>query len=338
MTTPDRTARVVQLRRSPQGSVRADDLELADVMVPALEDGQVLVRNRWMSIDPYMRLTLSSQAGYLVAVQPGETLNAAAIGIVEESRDATMPAGCTVLSQMGWRTRFVARASDLTQVDGGIPGPWHLGILGLTGVTAYLGIETVLQPQAGETVFISGAAGAVGAMACQLAKRRGARVLGSAGSTAKVDWLLDEVGVDAATNYRDESIASFLQREAPDGVECYFDNVGGATLGTLLRHMKAYGRVGLCGAMSQYESGDYRSGPDDFFSAIEKSLSLRGFNTFLLSAAQSADIAERMRALAEDGSLKPLATIIDGIEAAPEAFARLFGQGFHGKAIIKLDG
>lgn len=331
-----RTARVVLLRRNPVGDVAPEDFEVVEGALPPLEDGQALVRNRWMSIDPYMRLTLGSQAGYLAAAEPGDTLRGAAIGVVEESRDPALPVGSMVRSQMGWRSRFVAAAADLAIVDPDVPGVWHLGILGLTGVTAWLGIERVLAPAAGETVLVSGASGAVGSIACQLAKRRGARVLASAGTEAKIAWLIDEIGVDAAFNHREQSLDAFLEREAPGGVDHYFDNVGGPMLEASLRHMKPYGRIGLCGAMSQYQSGDYRAGPADFFTVIEKSLELRGFNAFLLGPDETAAIVRALADWARAGTLKPLATVIDGLDEAPRAFARLFGEGFQGKAIVAI--
>ena len=331
-------ARVVHLRRNPAGAVTARDFAIVDAVLPVVADGQVLVRNRWMSIDPYMRLMLGSQAGFLAMAQPGDSLRGAAIGRVEESRDPALPVGTTVLSRMGWRSHFVAASSELMPVDPDVPGPWHLGMLGLTGVTAFLGIERVLAPAPGETVMVSGASGAVGSIACQLAKRRGARVLGSAGTDAKLAWLIDEVGVDAAFNHRAEPLGDFLAREAPDGVDCYFDNVGGPMLEAALHHMKPYGRIGLCGAMSQYQSGDYRAGPSDFFAVIEKSLALRGFNAFLLTPKDNAGIVTTLAQWAQAGALKPLATIVAGLDAAPEAFARLFGEGFLGKAIVAIDG
>lgn len=330
------SARQVQLRRNPAGPVRADDFELVDVALPPLRQDDVLIRNLFMSIDPYMRLMLSSQAGYLAAMRPGEAMHGAAVGVVEESRAPDLPAGTLVLSQMGWRSRFVAPRSDVSVVDGNVPPAWHLGVLGLTGVTAWLGIERVLEPAAGETIFISGAAGAVGSVACQLAKMRGARVLGSAGSAAKAAWLIDAVGVDAALDYNAEAADVFLRREAPEGVDCYFDNVGGTMLETLLDAVKPHGRIGLCGAMSQYQSGDYRSGPRNFFSIIERSLSVTGFNAFLLPPADTVDIVAALRRHAMDGRIMPNAVIAVGLDAAPDAFVSLFDGGFLGKLIVEI--
>ena len=329
-------AQQVLLRRNPVGRLSVDDFELVEIALPPLASDQVRVRNRWMSIDPYMRLALSSQAGYLAMMQPGDPMGGAAVGIVEESRDWSLPPGSLVLSQMGWRSQFVSPGSDLVQLDGAIPGSWHLGLLGLTGVTAFVGIEQVLLPRAGETIFVSGAAGAVGSIACQLAKRRGARVLGCAGSPDKVRWLIEEASVDAVVDYNAGPVDDFLGREAPDGVDCYFDNVGGPMLETLLEKIKPHGRIALCGAMSQYQSGDYRAGPVNFFSIIERSLAVTGFNAFLLSPDETLTSVGWLRDRALSGELKPCATIVNGLHSAAPAFVGLFDGSFLGKLIVEF--
>lgn len=329
-------ARQVQLGRQPSGHIRADDFHVVEVPLPAMQPGQVRIRNEWMSVDPYMRLVLSGQEGFLDPMQPGDVLNGAAIGVVAESSDPQLAAGTRVMSLMGWRSDFVATPAELTPITDDAPPQWHLGFLGLTGITAHVGIEKVLQPKTGETIFISGASGAVGSIACQLAKLRGARVLGSAGTAEKSGWLLDEVGIDAVVAYKSESLEAFLEEQAPDGLDCYFDNVGGAMLEKTLPKMKPYGRVGLCGAMSQYETSDYRHGPKNFFSIIEKSLSLKGFNAFLLQPQESAEIVQWLSAQAQAGRIKPFETIVDGLEHAAEAFANLFENGYLGKLIVKI--
>lgn len=330
------SAHQVQLCRQPDGHVHADDFQLVAVSLPSLGPGEILVRNEWMSLDPYMRLGLGDQEGFLAPVKPGDVMNGTAIGIVEESRNRDISPGTRVLSQMGWRSRFIAAGDTVSTIDADGPAHWHLGILGLTGVTAYLGIEKVLEPEPGETVFISGASGAVGSVAVQLAKMRGARVLGTCSSPGKASWLLGEAGIDAIVDYKKEPIEEFLQREAPDGIDCYFDNVGGAMLECLLRTMKPYGRIGLCGAISQYETKDYRRGPADFFSVIEKSLTLRGFNAFLLTSTETAEIVGRLKTLAADNRLKPCETVVEGLDRAAEAFAGLFDGGYVGKVIVKI--
>ena len=328
----------VEIRRLPDGHIAADDFRLTEAVLPPVGPGQVQVRNGWMSLDPYMRLGLTPQDSFVAKLAPGDILQGPAIGVVERSCDAAFPEGAQVLSQMGWRSHFVADAGSaaLSRVDGDVPAEWHLGLLGLTGITAWLGIEDILQPTAGEMIFISGAAGAVGSIACQLAKRRGARVLASAGSDEKAAWLVREIGVDAVVDYRTRSIEAFVEEECPGGVDCYFDNVGGDMLERFLTLVRPGGRIGLCGAISQYEKSDYRRGPGNFFAVIENGLSLRGFNAFRLTAPEWAEIAGHLKALALNGDLKPCQTIVEGIGKVPEAFAGMFGAGQCGKLVVRI--
>lgn len=327
----------VRLKQRPQGHLKADDFELTEMSLPPLGEGDILVRNAWMSVDPYMRLVLTGQEGFVPQKQPGEVMDGAAVGIVEQSRDDSLSVGTAVISAMGWRTHFIAKADALQPLaERTAPLNWHLGLLGLTGVTAYLGIEKALQPRAGETILVSGASGAVGSVAVQLAKLRGARVLATCSTTEKANWLREKVGADCVLNYREEALADFLAREAPGGLDCYFDNVGGDMLDTALNGMKPYGRVGLCGAISQYESGDYRTGPANFFAAIEKSLTMQGFNAFLLTPEETAQAVDWLaqRAAAED--IAVFETTFEGLENAPIAFAGLFDGGYEGKVVVKL--
>ncbi|MES2492812.1 MAG: NADP-dependent oxidoreductase [Pseudomonadota bacterium] len=327
----------IRLRRQPQGRVAASDFELADVTLPVLGPGDVLVRNAWMSVDPYMRLLMTGQEGFVPQKRPGDVMDGAAIGLVERSKHPDFPVGTAVRSMFGWRSHFVASGGALAAVDDrGAPLSWHLGLLGLTGVTAWLGIERVLRPRTGETILVSGAAGAVGSIAVQLARRRGVRVLATCSSAEKARWLLETTGVHAALNYREETVEGFLNREAPDGLDCYFDNVGGDLLDRTLPHMKAYGRVGLCGAMAQYETGDYRRGPVNFFAAIERSLTLTGFNAFLLSGDDNAEIVRELNSLARDGRIQAHETVVEGLQNAGKAFSELFDRGNPGKVVIKI--
>lgn len=328
----------VQIQKLPDGRIRAEDFVLSEVPIPALGQGEIAVRNEWMSLDPYMRLGLTRQDGFVAQLAPGDVLNGPAIGVIESSLDPDFPEGAHIISQMGWRSHFVAnpREGGVKLVASDVPLEWHLGLLGLTGVTAWLGIEDVLLPERGETIFISGAAGAVGTIACQLAKRRGARVLGSAGSSEKAEWLKQELGVEAVFQYRDQSLEAFLGAYAPDGLDCYFDNVGGEMLESFLTLLRPGGRIGLCGAMSQYEVGDYRSGPRNFFAVIENELSLKGFNAFRLPEQKWTQYASELKALALAGELKASQSIVNGIANVPHAFAQMFDGGQCGKLVVRI--
>lgn len=331
------TAHEIRLRRQPKGRVVAGDFEMKDIPLPALRQGDVLVRNAWMSVDPYMRLVLTGQEGFVPQKRPGDVMDGAAVGIVEQSENPAFPVGTAVASYMGWRSHFVSDGAGLAPLPAtDVPLSWHLGLLGLTGVTAWLGIERVLQPRPDETVLISGASGAVGSIAVQLAKRRGARVLATCGSADKARWLLDTVGAHAVVNYRTTPLADFIASEAPGGLNCYFDNVGGDMLEQSFEHIKPYGRIGLCGAISQYESGDYRRGPANFFAAIEKSLTMQGFNAFLLSAEENAEIVRALATLAGQGAVAGFETVVDGLDQAGRAFSDLFDGGNPGKVVVKI--
>lgn len=330
-------AQEVRLRNLPEDRVRADDFALVEVDMPRPGPGEVLVRNLWMSLDPYMRLVIAPQEGFVAGRQVGDMLEGAAIGVVEQSDVPAMPVGTVVRSNMGWRSHFAAPADLVEPVEpGAAPISWHLGLLGLTGITAWMGIEQVLKPQPGEIVLVSGASGAVGSIAVQLAKLRGARVLAVCGSDSKAAFLRDALGADAVMNYKTTSIDAFLAAEAPQGVDCFFDNVGGATLDTVLSHMKPYGRVAICGAISQYETVNYRAGPSNFFAVLEKSLTLQGFNAFFLPPDEAGEVVRKLEALASDGRIKVSETIVEGLENAGAAFAGLFSGQHQGKVVVQI--
>jgi NADPH-dependent curcumin reductase CurA len=330
------TARVIRLAQRPGSDLRPEDFGISEVALPELADGEVLVRNTWMSLDPYMRLPLTGQAGVHAPMAVGAEMEGAAIGVVERSAAPALPVGATVMSRKGWRDRFVAPAAGLQRADGEFPPQWRLGVMGLTGLTAYAGVEFVLKPAAGETLFVSGAAGAVGSIACQLAKRRGARVVATAGSAEKVEWLLGEVGVDAAGDYKREDVGAFLARACPDGLDTYFDNVGGATLDAALGAMKPWGRIGLCGAIAQYDDDNYRAGPRDFFTIIEKGLTVTGFNAGLWGARAGSEMLPALGGMLARGELVWRETVVDGLEAAPAAFVSLFDGRNVGKLLVRL--
>jgi NADPH-dependent curcumin reductase CurA len=330
--------REVRLARRPRGATAVSDFAVIEVDLREPGAGEVLVRNRVMSVDPYMRLPMTGQEGVHAAMSEGETLHGAAVGVVEASRSPDLPEGAWVSSaSQGWREAYVAPARTLTRIDplAGDPG-LYVGLLGLIGVTAYAGVEYVLQPRAGETVFVSGGAGAVGMVACQLAKRRGARVIATTGSDEKAAWLRGEIGVDVAINYRTAgNLAEALRAAAPGGLDGMFDNVGGSTLEAAIEVMKMNGRIALCGAIELYNSSNYRAGPANFFTVIEKCLVLKGFNAgpYYSRAGEIFGALTRMLAA---GELIWRETVREGIEAAPQAFVDLMAGGNFGKMLVRL--
>jgi hypothetical protein len=290
-----------------------------------------------MSVDPYMRLYLGEQNGLHGSLPIGEPLTGAAVGEVMESRSSDLPLGSFVISQtLGWRQHYVAAADTLTPLaaDSG-PLQRYLGIYGLTGMTAFAGTRHVLNPKPGETMFVSGAAGAVGSVAVQLAKIAGARVIGTTGSEDKGRWLTEILGADAFINYRNEDVASRLAELAPEGLDMVFDNVGGAQLEIAIDTMKPKGRIALCGAIAQYEDDNYRAGPANLFAIIEKHISITGFNAGFYYDQAPAIIGE-LSSLIDSGKLIWEETIVESLEKAPCAFADMLGGANRGKMLVKL--
>ncbi len=330
-------ARAICLQSRPIGAPKAE--HFSERLLPLSEPGpdEVLVRNRWLSLDPYMRLYLTELPGAHPTLPLGEPLTGGAVGIVEVSNAEALPPGSWVMSPMhGWRDRYVAPAKSLRQIDPDMgPLQHHLGLFGLTGITAAAGIWDVLAPEPRQTLFVSGAAGAVGCVAVQLARQAGARVLASAGSEAKGRWLVDELGADAFVNYRSENVGAAITAFAPNGLDLYFDNVGGAQLEAALDHMAVGGKAALCGAIAQYDDANYRAGPRNLFSIIERGVILHGFNAGLYTS-RAPEFVERLAASLADGSLVWRETVREGFDALVPAFCEMLSGGNVGKMLVRL--
>jgi NADPH-dependent curcumin reductase CurA len=328
--------REIRLKQRPVSLPSEHDFELVEVPLPALQDGHVLVRNHYMSVDPYMRGRMYDRPSYVPPFQLGQPLEGGCVGQVVQTRGhTTWQEGDYVLGRLGWREYGVSDGSHLTKVDPHVaPLPAYLGVLGMPGLTAYVGLLDIGKPQAGHTVFVSAAAGAVGMVVCQLAKLKGCRVIGSAGSAAKVQWLREVAGIDAAFNYKEvTSLPAALGRHCPNGLDIYFENVGGAHLEAALEHMNPFGRLVLCGMISQYNTAS--PGPSNLAYAVRKRLTLQGFIVSDHTDRQpqfQADMAAWMQA----GKIKWEETLIDGLENAPKAFIGLFTGDNIGKMLVKL--
>jgi len=330
-------SREFRLKNRPIGIPTENDFELTEVLIPDVREGQILVRNTYMSVDPYMRGRMGERESYIAPFEIGKPLSGGAVGQVIESRAVQFQEGDYVLSNMGWREFFVTDGSDLVRIDPEVaPVQNYLGILGMPGLTAYVGLLDIGKPREGETVFVSAAAGAVGSLACQIAKIKRCRVVGSTGSEEKIAWLTEEAGIDAALNYKTtENLAEDLRRLCPEGVDIYFDNVGGTHLEAAIERMNNNGRIVLCGMISVYNATRPPRAPRNLISAIPKRLTLKGFivhdhNDRLL------DFTEDMSRWIKEGRIKWKETVVQGIENAPKAFLGLFTGESFGKMLVKF--
>jgi NADPH-dependent curcumin reductase CurA len=330
-------SREIRLKHRPLGMPKDEDFELATVPVREPGDGEMLVRNVYMSVDPYMRGRMSERESYIPPFHLGRALEGGCVGKVVRSVGGRFKQGEFVLSMLGWREFFVSDGTGLMRIDPAIaPVQAHLGVLGMPGLTAYVGLLDLGRPEEDHTVFVSAASGAVGAVVCQIAKIKGCRVVGSAGSDAKVAWLIEQAGVDAAINYKKAGVLSAeVAKECPDGIDIYFDNVGGTHLAAALDHMKTFGRIVLCGMISQYNVTRPPRGPSNLILAISKRLTLRGFIVTDHMHRQEEFVAQMSRWITES-SIAWKETVIEGIENAPRAFLGLFTGENVGKMLVKI--
>jgi NADPH-dependent curcumin reductase CurA len=335
MTTP--TSREIHLAARPTGWPTADDFRLVAVPVPEPGPGQAVVRNLVMSVDPYMRGRMNDVKSYVPPFRLGEALDGGAVGEVVASASPGLAVGDVVLHGLGWREYALLDAAKARKVDpAAAPPSAYLGALGMVGLTAYVGLLDVAAMRPSDTVFVSGAAGAVGSIAGQIAKLRGSpRVIGSAGSAAKVEYLTRELGFDAAFNYHDGPVHEQLKAAAPDGIDVYFDNVGGDHLEAAISSLNPFGRVALCGAISQYNAEQAAPGPRNLSLAVGKRLTLRGF---IVSdhADRMPDFLAEAGGWLREGRLRVDETVVDGIENAPEAFLGMLRGANLGKMLVRL--
>ncbi|KAB2673548.1 MAG: NADP-dependent oxidoreductase [Verrucomicrobia bacterium] len=329
------TSREIRLASRPKGIPTAANFTLAETTLPPLQDQQALVRNLFMSVDPYMRGRMNEGKSYVPPFEIGQVLEGGAIGEIVESRAVGFKPGDVVVSRYGWREAFVAAPKDFRAVDKTVqPLSVHLGTLGMTGMTAWAGL-TLLEVKAGDVIFISGAAGAVGNVAGQLAKLRGCRVIGSAGSAEKIRSLLDECGFDAAFNYKTGQTLDQLNCAAPKGIDVYFDNVGGESLEAALSALRVHGRIIACGGISSYNDDKPKPGPANLFNITTKRLTMKGLIVGDWLDHQG-DFEKEVGGYFRAGKLKNKETVVEGIDHAADAFLGLFTGMNSGKMVVKL--
>jgi len=329
------TSREVHLAARPKGEPKPTDFDLVEVDVGEPAEGELLVRNVVMSVDPYMRGRMNDVKSYVPPFQLGTVLDGGAVGEVVTSRAGEFATGDLVLHGLGWRELAVGPAKGFRKVAPHDRPSAYLGVLGMPGLTAYAGLFDVAGMKEGETVFVSGAAGAVGSLVGQLAKLRGGTVIGSAGSAEKVRWLTEELGFDAAFDYKAGPVAEQLRAAAPEGIHVYFDNVGGEHLEAALGSLLPFGRVACCGMISQYNNSEPQPGPRNLAFIVGKRLRLQGF----IVSDHNALLPEFHREVGPavaDGRIRFQETVVDGIENAPAAFIGLLRGENTGKMVVRL--
>jgi NADPH-dependent curcumin reductase len=327
--------RSVVLKRRPDGSPRREDFEILEDAVPSPAAGDVVTRTIWLSIDPYMRGRLREQQTYAVAINPGEVMTGETVGEVIASADPRFVPGDVVVGARGWQTHSVSSGDRLTKLDRhGAPLSTYLGVLGMPGATAYRGVTEILQPKKGETVVISAASGAVGSVAGQLAKRAGARVVGIAGGAEKCLWVQDSLGFDDCVDHRALDLRAELLAACPNGIDGYFENVGGSVQAAVFDLLNPFARVAMCGMVSQYNEAEFPAGPNLGF-VVGKRVLIQGFIV--------SDMPEKItewRALAApwvaEGGLSYREDVVEGLENAPDALAGILGGRNFGKLLVRV--
>jgi NADPH-dependent curcumin reductase CurA len=329
------SSREIRLVARPTGFPDEDLFEVAAVDISEPADGQVLIRNAFFSVDPYMRPRMNDVRSYVAPFTLGEPMTGGAVGKVVASRNDVLAEGDWVVHGLGWREWALAEGSTVRKIDTQLaPVSTALGVLGMPGFTAYYGLFEIGKPEAGETVFVSGGAGAVGSAAGQMAKIAGCRVIGSAGSPEKLEWL-EELGFDTAFDYRKEPVRTALAREAPDGIDVYFDNVGGDHLEAAIGSLRIRGRIVACGSISRYNDVEPTAGPRNMFMVVTKRLLLQGY---IISDHNDRfpGFLEVASGWVRDGLLDYRETVIEGIENAPGAFVGLLRGENVGKMLVKV--
>jgi NADPH-dependent curcumin reductase CurA len=329
------TARRVVLKSRPVGAPKPTDFALVEAPVPAPGDGEILCRTIYLSLDPYMRGRISGVKSYAKGVDPGDLMVGGTVGEVLESKHAGFKPGDIVQGYDGWQTHAVSKGAGVRKLDPRqAPISTALGVLGMPGMTAYVGLLDIAQPKPGETVVVSAASGAVGAVVGQIAKIRGCRAVGIAGGKDKCEYVVNELGLDACVDYKSGDLVPALQAACPKGIDVYFENVGGEVLAAVLKLINPFARIPLCGLVSQYNATEFPAGPNWGVLLVNRVL-VKGFIV--------SDHIDRMPAFLADvggwvreGKIKYREDIVDGLENAPTAFIGLLQGKNFGKLIVKV--
>jgi len=322
------------LRARPQGWVKESDFELREAPVPEPGEGQALTRTRYVAFEPAMRGWMEDRASYIPPVGLGEVMRAQAVSEVVESRRSGLEPGDLVSAMSGWQ-EYALVDQGVQKLAAGVTPELALSVVGVTGLTAYFGMLDLGEPRSGNTAVVSGAAGATGSVAGQIAKLEGCRVIGIAGGPEKCAWLTEEAHFDAAIDYKSESVGARLSELCPRGIDVFFDNVGGEILDEALARIAQNARVVLCGGISAYNLEDTPPGPKNYFNLVLQRARMEGF-IVLDYVSRFAEASEKLLAWVAEGKITPRVDVQEGFENAPQTFLRLFSGANVGKQLLKL--
>ncbi len=332
-----RINRQFRLASRPVGHIKPSNFEYREEPLPVPQEGQILVRLFYLSLDPTNRIWMDARPQYMPPVAVGDVMRGVAMGQVEVSKTSQWQEGDLVSGLLGWQDYAVIDGSavyPVPQIEG-VPLSVFLGPLGFTGLTAYFGLLDIGQPESGETVVVAAASGAVGSMVGQIARLKGCRAVGITSSAEKCRWLTESLGFEAAINYQTSELNSALSQACPQGIDIYFENVGGTILNTVLTQMNLFGRIPLCGLISTYNAINPLSGPDNFEQILMKRLRVQGF-IILDYASRFEEALVEMQQWFREGKIKYAEEIISGLENAPQAIEKLFTGNKVGKLLIKV--
>jgi hypothetical protein len=327
----------ILLKNRPEGTPKNTDFEFTDNEKPSPKNGEVLLKSKYVSVDPYLRGRMRDEKSYIASFQLNEPVQSAIVAEVVESKNKNYNTGDFLTGMMEWKEFQTSDGKNLSKVDKGqAPLSAYLGILGMTGLTAYFGLNDIGEPKKGETILVSGAAGAVGSVVGQIGKIKGCRVIGIAGTDEKVSMLKEKFGFDAAINYdKTGDMTAAIKKAAPDGVDVYFDNVGSYILDAAMNNMNRFGRVINCGAISLYNETDQPTGPRLEIKIVKNSLKLQGFIVRNYEDRFPEGI-KQLGTWMQEGKLTHEETIVEGFHEIPQAFIDLFDGKNKGKMVVKV--
>jgi NADPH-dependent curcumin reductase CurA len=323
----------IVLASRPKGWVTEENFRLESAPLPKPAEGEVLVKNLWLSLDPYMRGRMDDVKSYVKGVDIGEVMVGQTVGEVVESRNEKLKKGDKVLTQLGWQ--LFGSTREASRVDGtNVPLSYYLGCLGMPGMTAYFGLKEIGQPKAGETVVVSAASGAVGSVVGQLAKSWGARAVGIAGGAEKCEYVKGELGFDACVDYKAGNLHRDLKEACPKGADVYFDNVGGVTLDTMLRLMNVHSRIIVCGLISEYNATE-PYGYRNLRSVLVNRIRMQGMIVFDWRERYGEALKDLLK-MFQQGNLRYRESVVEGLQSAPRGLISLLKGGNFGKQLVKL--